>query len=157
MSHNVYILREIGGNRTYVGYTTNLERRIRQHNCEIKGGAKCTKGRKWEYIGYLTGFPNNIIALQCEWKIKHPIGRKRSTGIEGRLEAVRYIFSQEKLTSNSIIMNRELDLIFYLKKEYFGMEFAENIKIVELNSIMKDVVEEGGKNTLEDCKNEGDN
>lgn len=156
MSHNVYILREIGGKRTYVGYTTNLERRIRQHNCEIKGGAKCTSGRKWEYLGYLTGFPDNIIALQCEWKIKHPMGRKRSSGIEGRLEAVRYIFSQEKMTSNSIILNKDLNLKFYLREEYFPVELPKNIEICILNPVMKNIIENCCENTLKNCENKGD-
>ena len=48
----VYILSEIGGNRTYIGYTVNLQRRLRQHNGEIVGGAKATRGRKWEFAGY---------------------------------------------------------------------------------------------------------
>ena len=29
-------------NHTYVGMTNDLKKRIRQHNKEIKGGAKCT-------------------------------------------------------------------------------------------------------------------
>ena len=52
-SYYVYLLIHTEHNRTYLGITNNLKRRIRQHNCEIKGGAKYTssflKNGKWEY------------------------------------------------------------------------------------------------------------
>lgn len=47
----VYLLTHETKNRTYVGITNNLKRRIRQHNGEIKGGARSTtallKYGKW--------------------------------------------------------------------------------------------------------------
>jgi predicted GIY-YIG superfamily endonuclease len=46
----VYLLKRVAGkcrNSSYVGYTSNLKRRLRQHNAEIKGGAKATRGGKW--------------------------------------------------------------------------------------------------------------
>ena len=33
----VYLLKSTVSNRTYVGYTVNIKRRLRQHNGEIKG------------------------------------------------------------------------------------------------------------------------
>lgn len=128
-SHNVYILREIGGNRSYVGYTVNLDRRIRQHNSELVGGAKATKGRKWEFMGYIKGFPDNIIALQCEWKLK----RMSSKGVLGRLDALKKIFHLETMTSNSIIKNCDLKLELYLREEYLPIELPENIEVKILN------------------------
>lgn len=128
-SHNVYILREIGGNRSYVGYTVNLDRRIRQHNSELVGGAKATKGRKWEFMGYIKGFPDNIIALQCEWKLK----RMSSKGVLGRLDALKNIFHLETMTSNSIIKNCDLKLELYLREEYLPIELPENIEVKILN------------------------
>jgi len=49
MSCYVYMLKSIGSNSvTYVGYTSNLKKRISLHN---KGkGAKFTRGRKWKLI-----------------------------------------------------------------------------------------------------------
>jgi len=126
MNHNVYILREINGNRTYVGYTNNLDRRIRQHNGEIKGGAKYTQGKKWEYAAYISGFPNNIIALQFEWKLKHS-GIKYS-GMKGRLESLKTILQLEKLTSNSTINNNELNIELFIRNEYLPIEL-QNITI----------------------------
>ena len=53
MNNNfVYIIKGINNNnktKYYIGYTNNPCRRIRQHNCELVGGAKATKGYKWEY------------------------------------------------------------------------------------------------------------
>ena len=132
----VYILKEIDGNRTYVGFTTHTTRRIKQHNGELAGGAKYTRGRKWEIIGYLTGFPDKIIALQCEWKLKNPYGRKKrgASGIKGRIEALKYIFTLDKLTSNSVITNDNLSLKLFIKPEYLPIDMPDNIEVIEINS-----------------------
>ena len=49
----VYILVNSHTKYTYLGITNNSSRRIRQHNGEIKGGAKYTKSQKgngvWKY------------------------------------------------------------------------------------------------------------
>lgn len=41
----VYLLR-CADNSLYCGITNNLEKRLRMHNGEIKGGAKYTRGRR---------------------------------------------------------------------------------------------------------------
>lgn len=49
----VYLLKNTHTKYTYLGVTNNSSRRIRQHNGEIKGGAKYTKAKKkngiWKY------------------------------------------------------------------------------------------------------------
>ena len=49
MSYYVYMLKSLGQKKTtYVGYTNNLQKRVKLHN---KGkGAKFTKGKKWKLI-----------------------------------------------------------------------------------------------------------
>ena len=70
----VYLLHSTD-NATYVGATVNLEKRLRQHNKEIKGGAHATSmkvenGEIWERACYVEGFPDWQAALQFEWRWK---------------------------------------------------------------------------------------
>ena len=49
MSFYVYMLKSVGPNSvTYVGYTSNVKKRITLHN--NGRGAKFTRGRKWKLI-----------------------------------------------------------------------------------------------------------
>ena len=49
MGFYVYMLKSLGSNSvTYVGYTSNLKKRISLHNSGK--GAKFTRGRKWKLV-----------------------------------------------------------------------------------------------------------
>jgi putative endonuclease len=52
----------------YVGWTTDLERRLRQHNAGV--GAKSTQGRKWILL-YSERCKTRSEAISREWYIKH--------------------------------------------------------------------------------------
>ena len=58
--------------RTYIGATVDLDRRLRQHNRELKGGAKRTTARpaQWYRVCYVSGFTSWRAALQFEWRWK---------------------------------------------------------------------------------------
>lgn len=58
------------GDRTYIGVTTNLTRRIRQHNREIVGGAKATAGRTWKLVMHIEGFVSKSIVMRWERIVK---------------------------------------------------------------------------------------
>eukprot|EP00578_Thalassiosira_sp_NH16_P002514 CAMPEP_0181135666 /NCGR_PEP_ID=MMETSP1071-20121207/32777_1 /TAXON_ID=35127 /ORGANISM="Thalassiosira sp., Strain NH16" /LENGTH=597 /DNA_ID=CAMNT_0023222335 /DNA_START=113 /DNA_END=1907 /DNA_ORIENTATION=+ len=68
-----YLLRSLDPDhplKTYIGFTTHPERRIRQHNGILKnGGARRTKrsGRPWTFVCVIHGFQDKITALQFEW------------------------------------------------------------------------------------------
>ena len=81
------MLKEINGNRTYIGYTIDLKRRLRQHNGIIKGGAKYTSGRNWEFIFHCE-VTDKISGLQIEWRFK-----RRKGGIIKRLEWIHSLLS----------------------------------------------------------------
>jgi putative endonuclease len=55
---------------TYTGATTNLTRRMRQHNGELIGGARFTfRGRPWK-VFHLEGPMGKAEALRREYVIK---------------------------------------------------------------------------------------
>ena len=56
-----------GINKTYVGYTNNLENRLHKHNSNK--GAKSTKGYKWLLI-YSKKFKSKNEAMSFEYKLK---------------------------------------------------------------------------------------
>lgn len=103
----VYLLVSTNGN-TYVGATVDLERRLRQHNKEIKGGAhatsmKVSQGEIWERAAHISGFPNWQTALQFEWRWKQ-ISRKYSikmNPLERRIKALKDLLALERPTSKA--------------------------------------------------------
>lgn len=52
----------------YTGWTNDLEKRIRDHNCGR--GAKYTKSRRPVELIYYEGFPTKKEAMRREWEIK---------------------------------------------------------------------------------------
>lgn len=71
MSWHCYMLVTTdGSDRTYVGATVNPDRRLRQHNGELCGGARATKGRSWRRAYLVGGFCDERAALRFEWRWK---------------------------------------------------------------------------------------
>jgi len=108
----VYFIESTQGS-TYIGATVNLERRIRQHNKEIKGGATATSnkvlnGEVWSYVCYVENFPNYNEALKFEWRWKQ-ISRilqknnPKQKPREKRLEALKMLLELDKPTSKAIL------------------------------------------------------
>tara|TARA_B110000238_G_C15785697_1_gene293703 strand:+ start:66 stop:302 length:237 start_codon:yes stop_codon:yes gene_type:complete len=56
-----------GTNKSYVGYTNNIEKRLEKHN--TNKGAKSTKGYKWLLI-YSKKFKSKNEAMSYEYKLK---------------------------------------------------------------------------------------
>ena len=77
MAHYVYILKTLEGyfSKTYVGYTTNIIKRLNKHN--TSKGAKSTRGYKWKVI-YKKRFNSKSIALAYEYSLKKD-RKKRSS------------------------------------------------------------------------------
>lgn len=131
-----YILRSTNplfSNLTYNGSTNNLIRRLRQHNGQIGGGAKATHDKgPWEYYAILTGFEDHNEALSCEWKIKHPTGKKlrpkKYCGVLGRIESLNIILSLDNWTSKSTGLISENEYILYLANDVFNIINKNNIK-----------------------------
>ena len=76
MSYFVYVLGSFKNNKpkTYVGWTKDLNERLRKHN--LGKGAKSTKGRKWKII-YHEIFNSKEKALRREYYLKKDIILRR--------------------------------------------------------------------------------
>jgi structure-specific endonuclease subunit SLX1 len=96
-------------NATYVGATVDLERRLRQHNKELVGGAHATgakvaNGEIWIRACHISGFPDWKAALQFEWRWKQ-LTRKLPTGwlpLKRRLVALKQLLGLERPTTKAV-------------------------------------------------------
>ena len=104
----VYLL-ESTNKSTYVGATIDIDRRLRQHNKEISGGAvatgiKVAKGETWRRHCYISGFPTWQAALQFEWRWKQ-LSRKLPqcmNPLERRMNALTSLLNLERSTCKAI-------------------------------------------------------
>jgi structure-specific endonuclease subunit SLX1 len=104
----VYLL-ESSDKATYVGATVDVDRRLRQHNKEIKGGAHATgakvaKGETWHRVCYVKGFPDWSAALQFEWRWKQ-LSRKLPMNmepVERRKKALEQLLALERPTTKAM-------------------------------------------------------
>ncbi|MDQ7009290.1 MAG: GIY-YIG nuclease family protein [Candidatus Gracilibacteria bacterium] len=67
--YKVYILK-CSDNTLYTGITTDLEKRLKQHNGDILGGAKYTLSRKPVELLYSEDSENRSTATKREMQIK---------------------------------------------------------------------------------------
>eukprot|EP00249_Psilotum_nudum_P020754 c27833_g1_i2 orf=270-1952(+) len=96
-----YLLRSLSPRHkgcTYIGFTVNPRRRIRQHNGEIRCGAWRTKRKRpWEMILCVYGFPSQVAALQFEWAWQHPLKSVAVREAASSLKSLRGISGKIKL------------------------------------------------------------
>lgn len=95
---------------TYVGATTDPDRRLDQHNGKKSGGARATsirvnQGYEWKRACYIKGIPEWRSALQIEWRWKQ-LGRTLCKSIRNSLDrrfsSLAHLLSLDKPTSLSV-------------------------------------------------------
>lgn len=130
-----YLLRSLDSDhplKTYIGYTTNPSRRLRQHNGELIRGARRTmSGRPWTYVAIISGFLDKVSAMQFEWAWQHvdrsrvfreAVGSdkdarkmKRRRGVIARLSDLRILLN-ECAPFNTLPLE-----LFYLDNDYHDL------------------------------------
>jgi structure-specific endonuclease subunit SLX1 len=107
----VYLLESSCKRATYVGATVNLDRRLRQHNKELVGGAHATgvkvaRGQTWHRACHVTGFPTWQAALQFEWRFKQLTRMEPSSisqsPVDRRKAALQKLLALPQSTSKAI-------------------------------------------------------
>mmetsp|Transcript_20169 Transcript_20169/g.24451 ORF Transcript_20169/g.24451 Transcript_20169/m.24451 type:complete len:172 (+) Transcript_20169:116-631(+) len=100
------------GKVTYVGFTNNPMRRIRQHNGEIKNGAKrTTRHRPWEFVLVVVGFPTKFSALSFEWAWQHSqASRMFSQTVKQQLKTTSY----RKIGGKQSVKRKLIELTYML-------------------------------------------
>ena len=108
MSFFVYLLESTNHN-TYIGATVDLDHRLRQHNCEIKGGAVATsrkvkKGELWKRVCHIEGFPtwNEALKFEWAWKFQSRKLNQKMFPLTRRKEALTNLLALERPTSKAI-------------------------------------------------------
>ena len=98
----VYLLTNSHNNRTYLGITNNPNRRIRQHNGEIKGGARYTHSFKgigrWKYKLQIINLSKSE-ALSIERTVKNKRNQFRGKdGISKKVDMLTSMSHQYELS-----------------------------------------------------------
>jgi len=93
-----YLLASKDLKRTYIGATTDVHRRLSQHNGERAGGARATSGKSWTLVCYAAGFPSWVETLKFEWAWKHAGGRR----VLGKWQGFHELVARGKSSSKSV-------------------------------------------------------
>ena len=98
----VYLLANDHG-WTYIGATTDVKRRLRQHNGEICGGARRTSRSSscWALAVVVTGFTDWRDALRFEYAWRRVCRRQRGRGVGWRKRALSNLLERERWSSTS--------------------------------------------------------
>ena len=104
-----YLLASIDTNKTYIGATVDPDRRLRQHNGQIGGGAKATRGHQWHRVVLVSGFPDERAALQFEWAWKWRSRQQPGRGLKARMAALWVLLDSQHSTATALPFSEWLE------------------------------------------------
>jgi predicted GIY-YIG superfamily endonuclease len=114
-----YLLTSSNSHSTYNGYTNCVQRRIRQHNGEITGGAKATRNKgPWFFMAviYSPQYTKHT-AMSLEWHIRYPTNKKprpkEFAGPAGRIRALPMSLAHDKFSDHTFTI--------YIHPSYYDM------------------------------------
>lgn len=94
-----YLIFDTISQRTYIGISNDFNKRLRQHNGEIKGGARYTTKYKgdWRPAIVVEGFASKSDALKFEWAAKRASDRRTIlSGIRSRSNRIRDLAEEKE-------------------------------------------------------------
>ena len=91
----------VSDNHYYIGATVDPLHRLRQHNGELVGGARRTRGKHWAFRTIVVGFRTWKEALQFEWALKYALRKCKARNKATRGACLEDVLSKEKWTRNS--------------------------------------------------------
>lgn len=122
-SYLCYVIANSTFTRTYAGSTNNLTRRLRQHNGELVGGAKATRGfAPCQLLFVVRGFgPDQRAALRVEWRLKTH-GRRGKGRSQGRRLSGHPLVRRQELLGQALewarahlgVMGEGLEVVYGL-------------------------------------------
>lgn len=112
-----YCIKSTDSNKTYIGVTDNLLRRLQDHNGEhgVSRGARATRGEQWYPIFVIKGFNSVPACLSYEWNVKRVRKRKR-------------VFSKYPKKVPNTVLKRMVDCALLLEYGKKQMDANNNIK-----------------------------
>jgi len=154
--YNYIIFDKSPSSKTYIGSTVNPTRRFRQHNGQIKGGAKYTRGGNWTpYVVLYDMVHTKSSALSYEWHLKHSSRKilgsskyKRKCGLEKFVGSkivpcktntyTHVLFVNSAYKSITPLLNSQIAII-YLQTNQFTTQILDNWvkQIKSVNLIFK--------------------
>ena len=112
----VYLLKSEVSNRTYVGYTVDVQQRMRRHNGELSGGARRTRiARPWKVVMFVS-FEFERTAMQYEFCVQRSKKIRRTSGITNKMKIMKLLLSQERICSTAPL-NSELKRVLFFSND----------------------------------------
>ena len=100
--------------KTYIGATVNVDRRLRQHNGELSGGAKRTTAvstnrgaATWRRACHVEGFTGRVECLRFEWHWKHVSRTGGGDPLTRRLEGLQRMLAEDKWAHVQVVWESE--------------------------------------------------